>query len=92
VPTIRESTDWTDADVVSTFGVLAPTGTPREVVERLNREIGKLLQKPEVRQQFLAQGVYALDAQSLPQAQARLKAEVARWESVIRDAGIQTEN
>jgi len=92
VPTIRESTDWTDADVVSTFGVLAPQGTPREVVERLNREIGALLQKPEVRQQFLAQGVYALDAQTLTQAQARLKAEVARWESVIRDAGIQTEN
>jgi len=92
IPTIRESTDWTDADVVSTFGVLAPQGTPAAVVERLNREIGKLLQKPEVRQQFLAQGVYALNAQTLPQAQTRLQAEVARWESVIRDAGIQTEN
>jgi len=92
VPTIRESTDWTDADVVSTFGVLAPKGTPAAVIERLNREIGKLLQKPEVRQQFLAQGVYALDAQNLAQAQTRLESEVARWESVIRDAGIQTEN
>jgi len=92
VPTIRESTDWTDADVVSTFGVLAPQGTPAEVVQRLNRAIGTLLQKPEVRQQLLAQGVYALSAQTLAQAQARLKAEVARWESVIRDAGIQTEN
>jgi len=92
VPSVREVTGWTDADVVSTFGVLAPQGTPAEVLARLNHAIGTLLQKPEVRQQFLAQGVYALEAQSLPQAQTRLAAEVARWATVIRDAGIQTEN
>jgi len=92
VPSVREVTGWDDADVVSTFGVLAPQGTPVEVLAHLNAAIGQILQKPDVQQQFLAQGVYALAAQTLPQAQARLAAEVARWAAVIQDAGIQSEN
>jgi len=91
VPTIAESVGWADAEVVSTFGVLVPTATPESVVLRLNREIGTMLQSPEVRAQLLQQGVYAAPPQTLPQAAQRLREEVVRWEKVIRETGIKAD-
>ena len=74
----------------STFGLLAPTGTPKDIVSKLNQETVKLLALPEVKEQLLNQGAYA--AITTPeQAAARIHEEVEMWAKVIREAGIKPE-
>jgi len=90
VPTVAES-GWKDFEVVSTFGVMAPAGTPPEVLARLNTEIGKIMQDPAAKEQFLQQGVYVLPPQTPAQAAERLKAEVAKWAKVIDETGVKAD-
>ena len=90
IPTVAE-TGWKDFDVVSTFGGMAPAGTPPEVLARLNAEIGKIMQDPAAKEQFLTQGVYALPPQTPAEASARLKAEVAKWAKVIDETGVKAD-
>jgi tripartite-type tricarboxylate transporter receptor subunit TctC len=75
-------------EVVGIFVALAPANTPREVVERLNGEIVKVLGRAEIKERFASQ---ALDPQYLNAAQTAefMKREVARWGKVIKDAGIK---
>src|SRR5690606_13492181 len=54
VPTVAEA-GWKDFDVVSTFGVMAPAGTPADILARLNAEIGRIMQDPAAKEQFLQQ-------------------------------------
>jgi len=90
VPTVAES-GWKDFEVVSTFGVMAPAGTPADILARLNTELGKIMQDPAAKEQFLQQGVYALQPQTPPEASTRLKAEVTKWARVIDEAGIKAD-
>src|SRR3954470_24666766 len=90
VPTVEEA-GWKGFEVVSTFGVLAPAGTPPEVLARLNTEIGKIMQDPAAKEQFLQQGVYALPPQTPAEASNRLKAEVAKWAKVIDVTGVKAD-
>ena len=90
VPTVNES-GWKDFEVVSTFGVMAPAGTPPDVLARLNAEIGKIMQDAGAREQFLQQGVYVLPPQTPAQAAERLKAEVAKWAKVIDETGVKAD-
>ena len=91
VPTVAES-GWPDFEVVSTFGVMAPAGTPAEVMSRLNLELGKIMQDPEAKAQFLQQGVFTLPPMTEQQASARLNIEVSKWAAVIHEAGIKAED
>ena len=76
-------------DVASTFGVLAPAGTPDAVLARVNEALAKLVQNPEVKEQFLKQGVYAAQPTTPAQSAERIRAEVARWAKLISEANIQ---
>jgi tripartite-type tricarboxylate transporter receptor subunit TctC len=72
------------------FGLVAPAGTPRPVIEWLNREAKKAFSAPDVRDRFVAQGVeFALGS---PQDFANyIAADTKRWGDVIRRAGIKLE-
>jgi tripartite-type tricarboxylate transporter receptor subunit TctC len=74
-------------EVVGFFGVLAPAGAPRDIVGRLNAEIGKVLSRAELRERLAAQ---ALDPASTTPEQFTefLKSEVGRWGKLISEAGI----
>ncbi len=77
-------------EAVAWFGVLAPGGTPVAVVNRLNQEIVKALRDPELVERLAAQGATA--APGTPEAfTAFIRAEIARWAPVIRQAGIRPE-
>ena len=70
------------------FGVLAATGTPPHIINRLNAEINGVMQQPEVRERLLAQGAEPLSGP--PDALKRLLArERDVWGKVIREAGIK---
>lgn len=90
VPTTAES-GMPSIEVSSTFGVLAPAGTPTAIIDQLNGAIAKLLVNPEVKEAFLKQGVYAAIPTKPKQSVELLAAEVKRWEKVINDADIKAE-
>ena len=73
--------------VSSMFGVLAPANTPREIVDRLNSELVQILKMPEVKEQLLQQGAYALST-SPQQTTERIRKEIGMWAAVIQDAKI----
>lgn len=77
-----ESSTW--------YGIVAPAGTPKDIVARLNREIAKALRAPDVMELFATQGI-----ESSPSSPARLgeyiASEIDRWREVARDAGIKPE-
>jgi len=89
VPTMAEA-GLPDVQGGAWFGLFVPTGTPRDVIDRLNRETRKAYVAPEVRQRFLAQG--ALFPLGTPEEFATfVAAEKNRWGDVIRKAGIKVE-
>ena len=86
VPTMAES-GLPGFEMIGFFGVMAPAGTPREIVARLNGEIGKSLSRPDVREKFAAQ---ALDPGKMTAGQYGdfIKAEAVKFGKLIREAGI----
>jgi tripartite-type tricarboxylate transporter receptor subunit TctC len=88
VPAIAETLPGFEA--IGWYGVVAPRGTPRAVVERLAAAIGSGMQSPEVRERVAGDGSEAVG--SSPEAFERfLRAEMARFARVIRDIGIRPE-
>jgi tripartite-type tricarboxylate transporter receptor subunit TctC len=77
-------------DVTNWYGVMAPAGTPRQLVSRLNADINKAMQVPEVRARLEAVGTQ-LHEQSASEFEAFIKAEVAKYAKLIQDANIRRE-
>jgi tripartite-type tricarboxylate transporter receptor subunit TctC len=67
------------------IGVLAPAGTPRELVERLHGEITKILALPDVQQAFAVQG-FDMIANTPAEFAAQIKSDLAKWARVIKVA------
>ena len=77
-------------ETVSVIGLFAPAGTPPAIVTRLSQEIGKVLQRPDVREKFLAQSIEPFP--TTPEAAAALiKSEMARMGKVIKSANIRAD-
>ena len=89
IPTVAEA-GVPGYEQTAWFGVLAPAGTPREIINRLNAEIVKLLNSPEIKERFGKQGV-EVRTSTPEQFSTFLNSEVARWGKVIRDAGIKSD-
>lgn len=89
VPTMEEAA-LSNFEVSSTFGVLAPAGTPRRIIERLHSEITKVVQLPDVQERFLQQGAFATST-TPEQTAERIRSEVAMWARVINDANIKAD-
>ena len=87
LPTIAES-GVPGFEVTSWYGIAAPAGTPQNAVARLNTEIRKAMQSPDVIDQFRIQGYEPL-LSTPDEMNARIKTEVGTWTKIIRDAGIQ---
>jgi tripartite-type tricarboxylate transporter receptor subunit TctC len=74
-------------DATLWLGIAAPRGTPPAIIARLNAEVSKALQAPEVRQQFASTGTDAVT--STPEEfGAFVKNEIEKWARVVREAGV----
>jgi tripartite-type tricarboxylate transporter receptor subunit TctC len=89
IPTVDES-GVPGYDVGVWFGVLTVAGTPREIVQRLNTDMVKILASPEIRERFGNTGVEVV-AGTPEQFSTFLKSEVARWAKVVQDANIKAD-
>jgi tripartite-type tricarboxylate transporter receptor subunit TctC len=87
VPTLTES-GIPDQESEFIQAILVPTGTPKPIIDKLYREIARIVALPEVKQRLAAIG-YTPVANSPEEFTAQIKADVARWAKVIHDAGIK---
>ena len=89
VPTIAES-GYKGFDVSTWYGVLAPAGTPADVVAKLNTEINKMLAKPEVKAAINAQGAEPL-AMSPAEFSKLINTEYTQWKGIVEASGVRIE-
>jgi tripartite-type tricarboxylate transporter receptor subunit TctC len=86
VPTVAES-GLPGFEFNSWFAIMAPAGTPKAVVQRVQAEVVKALGDNSVREQLMAQGLTPRGS-SPEELAAALRAQLARYEALIRQAGI----
>jgi tripartite-type tricarboxylate transporter receptor subunit TctC len=89
VPTVAES-GYKDFVAMDWKAVVAPAGTPADIVKRLNAEIVKALAQPALLATLDAEGSIAMNG-TPDQAATFIKSEQAKWESLIREAGIKAD-
>jgi len=87
VPTFIEA-GYPGVDAAQWYGVLTTGGTPAPVVEKLNREVVRILQLPDVKERLLSSGYVA--APSTPQEFTQLlRDELAKWQKVVKASGVK---
>ncbi|MDF3942854.1 tripartite tricarboxylate transporter substrate-binding protein [Achromobacter denitrificans] len=87
VPTLGESGVNMSNNVVSIFGIAAPAGTPRAVVDQLNADLNAVLGRADVQERFGGLGIEIV-TENAAYATRRIEDEVAVWDRVIQETGI----
>ena len=90
VPTIAES-GFPAYEISSWQGVFAPGGTRKDIVAKINGELVRMVNTPEVRQRMSQEGADPI-ASSPEEFSARLASEFVKWSKVVKDAGLATSN
>jgi tripartite-type tricarboxylate transporter receptor subunit TctC len=90
LPTIAES-GLPGYEMVGWFGVLAPAGTPKEIVTKLNIEINKILNMPDVKELLVTLGSEPTGITTPEQFGAFIKAEITKWAKVVKESGMKPE-
>ena len=89
VPTVAEA-GLPGFEVTTWYGVLAPAGTPRPVIARLNTEIHRVMHAPDLKERFAATGTEPWT--STPEEFADyIRKEIAKWGKVIREANLKAD-
>jgi tripartite-type tricarboxylate transporter receptor subunit TctC len=89
VPTVAES-GFPDFAIATWYGLLAPAGTPADLVARIQRDAAKAVNQPETRERLVGLGVDIVA--STPEEFSRfLRGEIARYTKVVKDAGLKAE-
>jgi tripartite-type tricarboxylate transporter receptor subunit TctC len=90
VPTVAEAGKLPGFEASSWFGLLAPAGTPADIVSRLQQETAKALNLPAVKERLLAQG--AIPSGNTPaEFAALIDAEIKKWEAVVKASGAKVD-
>jgi len=90
LPTVEEAGKLKGFEASSWFGLLAPAGTPPDVVNRIQQEVAKALATPAIKEKMLAQG--AIPSGNTPQEFAKLiDAEIIKWAQVVKVSGAKVD-
>jgi len=89
IPTIAE-TGVSGYEASSWFGVLAPAGTPKDVVAKIQGDIARALNAPEIKERLSGQGAEPV-GNTPEQFAEHIKAESAKWAKVVKDSGAKVD-
>lgn len=89
VPTFAEA-GIPDFEAASWYGVLAPAGTPKEIIARLSSEISRILSLADVRQRLAAEGAEPI-GNTPEQFAEQIRRDLARWANIARDARVRVQ-
>jgi tripartite-type tricarboxylate transporter receptor subunit TctC len=84
-PTVAES-GLPGYEAVAWYGIFAPAGTPQDYVQKLNADIVRIVQSPDVRELFLKQGATAY-ATSPEEFAGVVRRDIAKWRKIVRESG-----
>jgi tripartite-type tricarboxylate transporter receptor subunit TctC len=87
IPTIAEVA-LPGFDAATWFALVAPAGTPREIVDRINAEVTRIVAQSDVQQRFADLGM-TISAGTPDALDSYIKSEIAKWAKVIKDADVQ---
>ena len=89
VPTVAES-GLAGYETVAWFGLFAPAGTPKDIVQRLNREVNAIVASGEIRDKLLGLGMEPVPG-TPEDFTARQAADIAKWKKVVADSGAKVD-
>ena len=88
IPSYLDYTNSTDYEATIWLGIMAPAGTPKPIVDRLNAEIGKIVARPDVKKAWNEQGAEPM-AMTPAEFEKFLNADIAKWAHVVKVAGVK---
>ena len=88
VATLAESLPGYEVELV--YAIVAPAGTPADVIVRLNSEIIKALQEPETRERLAGQG-FEVRTTTPEQLGSYIRSEIAKWAPIVKESGVKPE-
>lgn len=89
VPTAAEA-GLPNYEVTTWYGVLAPAGTPKPIVAKLNAEVARVMQAPDLQERFAAIGIQVRTS-TPDEFAAFIRQEMAKWAAVVREAGLKAD-
>ena len=90
VPTVAAAAPLPGFEAVSWYALMAPAGTPREVIGKIHTDVAKALQMPDVRERLAGMGADP-SGEAPAELAARIKTEYERWGEVVRKANIRAD-
>lgn len=90
LPTVAES-GVPGYEFQAWFGIVAPAGTPRPIVDKLNEELRRLLTLPEVRERLTTQGGFELTSGTPEAFSALIRKEIDNWGKLVRQTGAKVD-
>ena len=90
VPTLEEAANLPGFEMSAWQGIVVPSGTPKEIISKLNAEINKAVQNPDLRQRLATLGAEPLGGTSEHYAEY-IRTELLRWTKVVKDSGARAD-
>ena len=90
LPTIAEQ-GVPGFEAVSWYALMAPAGTPADIVDKLAAETARILARPDIRDKLAAQGMDVGGGATPKQLAATIRSETARWTEVVRKQNIKVD-
>ena len=90
VPTISETPGMEGYEMSLWLGVLASAGTPREITERLHRDIGMAMSAPDLLRQMANAGI-EVRLSSSQEFAALIRSDIAKWATVVKATGARVD-
>ena len=88
LPTVSESSGYSNFELLHWFAMLAPANTPAPIVARLNKEINEILSQKDNREKLIGMGM-EIDGGTPQQLADVIKKDRLKWEKVIADSNIK---